>query len=302
MSDLPDPAPSQTSVNRLRDKTSKSELRLKKSLRKVKNLLPLEASRDLKITPDVSLRSVSGVGPAPKERIPSDASTHTVWSGRETGGIRASPLSVVTERQELDLSQSTVGSVSSYNSKNDEQLDRWAVEPFYIYGELKTLETHYDAFAGYMQQLLKILPKTDPSYPTLSEEDEHYGDVFDKVKAATEARLVYLCQMNVLPFPGTPDRWKNFQAAGADSVVDQQPPAVGGIVAVSDSVNATSTPRRGIEDIHLDVNEEETSDQTKGDDRSPLIRITPDERHVGDRDQGLQKLTLGSWPLVYRPS
>ena len=101
MSDQPDPTHSQATIRRLKEKIDRAELRLANSLRKVKKLLPSNSQINLKITPDVSIESLAvGVDQASKPRIPSDASTTTVWScGDGIGGERVSPMSVVIEGQ-----------------------------------------------------------------------------------------------------------------------------------------------------------------------------------------------------------
>ena len=88
----PDPTHSQATIRRLCDKVDKAEQRLKVSLKKVKLMLPTSSQPSLQVTPDISVDSTAGagVGEVAKTRIPSDVSTHTVWSrgGEAEGGGR----------------------------------------------------------------------------------------------------------------------------------------------------------------------------------------------------------------------
>ena len=117
----------EATLTRICTKLEKCELKLKKDLRKVKALLPHDAN-DFFITPPGSVNTstiggggvldqtnasqqggaVGGVTPAAQRpRIQSDASVKTLWSGSAEQHGLVSPLTVVQEVRETDVSNET---------------------------------------------------------------------------------------------------------------------------------------------------------------------------------------------------
>ena len=173
---------------------------------------------DLLVSPAVSISNTSVEGAAAlanvdssrKSRLPSDTSTRTVWSGRVEGEGHVSPLSTLAEGDEANMSRESIISASSHLSQRCSQpLPRGALEPFYVDNELKVLEASYADFESALQAVANVIAPDDSAYGHLLVKDDHYGTVFDQLQTAVKDRIVYLCQMKQLPFPGSPSRWSS---------------------------------------------------------------------------------------------
>ena len=134
-----------------------------------------------------------------------------------------SPLSTLQEGRENDTSrESNISARSHLSQRGHLPLPHGALEPFYVDNELKVLEASYNDLESALQAVKKVISRDDPAYQSLLTNDDHYGTVFDKIQTLVKDRIVYICQLKQIPFPGSPSRWTSYSPAGFEPSSDSQ--------------------------------------------------------------------------------
>ena len=132
-----------------------------------------------------------------------------------------SPLSTLQEGHENNTSrESNISARSHLLLHGRLPLPRGALEPFYVDNELTELETSFNDFASALQAVIRVTSRNDPAYQRLLANEDHYGTVFAQIRTAIKDRIVYLCQLKQLPFPGSPSRWTSYSAASFEPSPD----------------------------------------------------------------------------------
>ena len=218
----------------------RAERNLKTDLRTVKRLLPIAVANGFSISPppsieasqasipdqDAPLPHAGGGGPG-RDPLTSVSSMHTVWSQDQGQQVVMTPdpiaaqtspretLPTVDEEILLNISResnvSRVSNISATSHGSQREvllpLPKGANDPFFVMGELKTLEQGFAAFLQASEAVIDLLPEEDPTCARTEEKEGHYRDLFRCLKPVVMDHIKSLSTAQHLPLPGTPTCW-----------------------------------------------------------------------------------------------